>query len=141
MRIGELSKRTGLSPSRIRFYESAGLLKVVHRQANGYRSYPPDAVSILVMIEKGEKAGFSLKELRALLPADLKAWDRTSLLDALREKLGAIEALEAQLGESKREVEAVLAMVEAKPEDMDCAEHAAIVLSRLGLGPDDGADS
>ncbi|WP_237721321.1 MerR family DNA-binding transcriptional regulator [Vibrio fluvialis] len=29
MKIGELAKRTGLAPSAIRFYESAGLLKMV----------------------------------------------------------------------------------------------------------------
>lgn len=39
MKIGELAERTGLNPSRIRFYESIGLLKMVGRQANGYRRW------------------------------------------------------------------------------------------------------
>ncbi len=44
MKIGELAERTGLATSRIRFYERIGLLKAARRQANGYRSYPDDAV-------------------------------------------------------------------------------------------------
>ncbi|KDF31469.1 hypothetical protein AE03_01330 [Klebsiella aerogenes MGH 77] len=40
MNIGTLAKRSGLAPSRIRYYERAGILKTVQRKANGYRSYP-----------------------------------------------------------------------------------------------------
>ncbi|WP_443111535.1 MerR family DNA-binding transcriptional regulator [Burkholderia sp. FERM BP-3421] len=44
MKIGELAERTGLTPSRIRFYERIGLLTAVERQTNGYRAYSSDAV-------------------------------------------------------------------------------------------------
>ena len=71
MKIGELAALTGLNPSRIRFYESIGLLKMVERQANGYRRYPPEAVLVLNLITTAQKAGFSLDELRGLLPDDL----------------------------------------------------------------------
>ena len=47
MKIGELARRSGLTPSRIRFYERIGLLKTVDRQSNGYRTYPQQAVMIL----------------------------------------------------------------------------------------------
>ena len=47
MTIGELARRTGLTNSRIRFYESAGLLQTVDRRPNGYRTYPPEAVLVL----------------------------------------------------------------------------------------------
>jgi hypothetical protein len=40
MRIGELERRSGLSTSRIRFYEAKGPLNVVSRKANEYREYP-----------------------------------------------------------------------------------------------------
>lgn len=50
IKIGELAQRTGLATSRIRFYESIGLLKLVGRQANGYRSYPEQAVLVLKLI-------------------------------------------------------------------------------------------
>lgn len=47
MKIGELAKRSGLTASRIRFYEAAGLITAVERQSNGYRDYSPDAVWML----------------------------------------------------------------------------------------------
>ena len=44
------------------------MLNQVERKANGYRSYPPQAESILNLIVNDQQAGFSLEELRALLP-------------------------------------------------------------------------
>ena len=91
MKIGELARHTGLAPSRIRFYERIGLLKVVERQANGYRSYPDDAVLALRLIATGQRAGFSLDELRTLLPSDLATWEHGTLLDALRRKVQELD--------------------------------------------------
>ena len=39
MRIGELSGRTGISTSRIRFYERHDVLPKPTRNGNGYRTY------------------------------------------------------------------------------------------------------
>ena len=133
MKIGELAERTGLAPSRIRFYESIGLLKVVKRQANGYRTYPSEAVLALDMIAAAQKAGFSLDELRALLPADLTNWDHQSLLDALRRKVQDIEQMQERLAQGKAQLLEVLAQIEGKPEDMDCATNAKRVLSHFGF--------
>ena len=46
MKIGELARRTGLAPSRIRFYEASGLI-AAQRQSNGYRDYPAEAEQTL----------------------------------------------------------------------------------------------
>ncbi|MCY1274934.1 Cu(I)-responsive transcriptional regulator [compost metagenome] len=134
MKIGELAERTGLAPSRIRFYESIGLLKTVERQANGYRTYPQEAVLVLNLIATAQKAGFSLDELRTLLPADLTQWEHGALLDTLRSKVRDIEALEARLAESKGHLLALIGEIEAKPDDIDCATNARRVLSRMQLG-------
>lgn len=74
MKIGELAERTGLTPSRIRFYERIGLLTLVAREANGYRSYPQEAVTVLDLITAAQKADFSLDEIRMLIPAGLAQW-------------------------------------------------------------------
>lgn len=66
VKIGELAERTGLAPSRIRFYERIGLLKTVRRKANRYQIYPPEAVTILKLITTAQQAGFSLDELTSL---------------------------------------------------------------------------
>ncbi len=133
MKIGELAERTGLAPSRIRFYERIGLLKAVERQANGYRSYHDDAILALKLIAAGQRAGFSLDELRALLPSDLASWEHGTLLDTLRRKVQDIEALQAQLTQSKAQLVELMQQIEAKPQDMDCAANARRVLSEMQL--------
>lgn len=134
MKIGELAKKTGLAASKIRFYEDIGLLKLVNRSANGYRSYPPEAEVVLNLISNGQKAGFSLDELRGLLPSNLDDWQHDSLLEALRQKLADIEELEKKLAQSKQQIRMILSEVEAKPDDMDCAQNARRVISQIGLG-------
>ncbi len=131
MNIGELAKRTGLTSSRIRFYESAGLLRPVDRLANGYRTYPAEAALVLELITTAQKAGFSLDEIRKLLPPGLDRWDHAALIDALRRKVADIEMLEARLRQSKTQLVALIADIEAKPDDMDCAANARRVLSRV----------
>lgn len=138
MRIGELARRTGLPPSRIRFYERVGLLKRVERLANGYRDYADDAVLALGLIAAGQRAGFSLDELRALLPRDLGQWEHGALLDALRGKVEDIEALQAQLAQGRAQLIGLMAQIEARPKDMDCAANARRVLAQMPLGWVDG---
>lgn len=133
MKIGELAGRTGLAPSRIRFYERIGLLKV-ERQSNGYRTYPPQAVLLLDLIAAAQQAGFSLDEIRTLLPPDLAQWKHGSLIETLRSKVQDIEALQARLAQSKGHLVALLAEIEAKPEEIDCAANARRVLSRIRSG-------
>lgn len=144
MKISELAELTNLAPSRIRFYERIGLLQTVSRKANGYRTYPPEAITTLKLIITAQQAGFSLDELRTLLPSDLANWNHRSLLDALQKKVRDIEEMQKRLAVSKAQLKEVLAEIEAKPQDTDCAANAKRVLSRFGLSPQDtntGADS
>ena len=63
MRIGELSERTGISTSRIRFYEKHDVLPKPARNGNGYRTYPDTAAKILELIDTAQQLGFSLNEI------------------------------------------------------------------------------
>ncbi|WP_233998003.1 MerR family DNA-binding protein [Pseudoalteromonas sp. T1lg10] len=108
-------------------------MQLVERKANGYRSYPPEAEVVLKLIVDGQKAGFSLDELRQLLPADMENWQHDSLLGAIRQKLADIEALQVTLAENKKQLMHILSEIESKPEDMDCADNAKRVLAQLGL--------
>ena len=137
MRIGELARRTGLTASRIRFYESLGLLPMVDRMPNGYRHYPKDAQLVLELIDTAQQSGFSLDEIRTLLPTNLEKWDHATLVATLRRKLVDIAALEARLAESKAQLQALLSDIESKPDDMTCADNAQRVLSRMLLGSKD----
>jgi len=130
MKIGELAKRSGIAPSRIRFYESIGLLQV-ERRANGYRTYPAEAVVVLELIAAAQQAGFSLEEIRSLLPGNLGQWQHDALLTALTAKVADIEKLQARLAQTKAHLLALIADIEARPEEIDCAANAERVLSRV----------
>ena len=134
MNIGELAKRTGLTQSRIRFYESIGLLKMVERRPNGYRTYPREAVVLLELIDTAQQAGFSLDEIRSLVPHDLETWQHDTLLETLKRKVADIEALQARLAKSRQQLIALIKDIEGKPADIDCVENARRVLSRMQVG-------
>ena len=65
MRISEVSQRSGVLATTIRFYESIGLLPSAPR-VNGQRVYGADVLDRLAVIRFGLKTGFSLRELQLL---------------------------------------------------------------------------
>jgi MerR family transcriptional regulator, copper efflux regulator len=92
MRIGELSRRTGISTSRIRFYEKHDVLPRPSRDENGYRTYPDAALKILEMIDGAQQLGFSLSEIRAgLSEAAPNLPSHAAMAKALRSKLEHID--------------------------------------------------
>lgn len=68
MRINEVSKKTGLSISTIRFYEKQNLIpeKFVNRDLNNYRNYSEDIIDYLMMIKTVHSVGFSLIEIKEI---------------------------------------------------------------------------
>lgn len=134
MKIGELAQRSGLNPSRIRFYERIGLLKTAERRPNGYRTYPPQAAVVLELITIAQRAGFTLEEVRTLLPPDLGNWEHGALLETLHRKVEDMSALETRLAKSKAHLIALIGEIERKPDDIDCAANARRVLSQMLTG-------
>lgn len=67
MWIGELARRSGLSPTTIRYYEDVGLIPEPGRAANGYRDYEPEAVERLRFIRDAQDSGLSLAEIASIL--------------------------------------------------------------------------
>lgn len=124
MRIGELSERSGVSASAIRYYESRGLLKSVPRKANGYREYPEDVLLLLNIITSAQQTGFSLDEIQQFLPPDPRQWNHEQLLSLLQAKIEDIEALEARLATNKRRLKRILQTIQDKPADMSCEANA-----------------
>ena len=62
-RIGELSRRTGVSPDMLRHYEARGLMPNPTRTAGGYRQYPESTVKRVQAIRSALAIGFSIREL------------------------------------------------------------------------------
>jgi len=66
MKIGEVSRRSGLPASTIRFYETQGLLPPAPR-VRGQRSYGPEALDYLRLVSWARRVGFRMKEVRELV--------------------------------------------------------------------------
>ncbi|MGH7709011.1 MAG: MerR family transcriptional regulator [Vulcanimicrobiaceae bacterium] len=65
MTIGELARQTGVRPSRIRYYESVGVLPPPSR-CSGARSYDRSAADTIRDVLIAQRLGLSLAEIRAL---------------------------------------------------------------------------
>lgn len=133
MKIGELAKRSGMAASTIRFYEAKGLLKLGNRQSNGYREYPLEAVAVLSIISGAQQAGFSLDEIKQVLPDDFSSWRHDELMSALKKKVSDIESLEVKLAQNKAHLLALIQLIDAKPEEVDCKDNAARVMASMNI--------
>ncbi len=60
--IGELSARTGVAPSALRFYEDKGLLRA-HRSSGGQRRYAREELRRVSFVLVAQQVGLSLGEI------------------------------------------------------------------------------
>ena len=67
MKIGELAKRLGVAPSKIRFWEDNGLIPPARRLSSGYRDYDAAALETLQIVLQAQSFGFTLKEIQRSL--------------------------------------------------------------------------
>lgn len=61
--IGELSRRSGLAPSALRYYESLGLIHA-ERSGGGQRRYQRSALRRVAVVQAAQRVGLSLEEIR-----------------------------------------------------------------------------
>ena len=109
MTIGEVARRSGVTPSALRYYEEAGILPAP-RRVNGRRRYEPLVLRMLDVLRFAQAAGFTLEEIRTLFHgfgADTplnERWDalakaKVAELDALIERAARMKrAILAGLG-------------------------------------------
>ena len=104
--IGELARRTGLASSALRYYERAGVLSPT-AWAGGRRHYRASSAERVALIQLCQDAGFTLREIRALVTA----WSRRSRLWAplAKAKLREVETRIAQAERAKTLVQHALA--------------------------------
>lgn len=63
MTIGEISRRTGLPESTLRYYEKKGLLRV-HRDGGGRRDYGENDIAWIQFLRRLKETGMPLKDIR-----------------------------------------------------------------------------
>jgi MerR family transcriptional regulator, redox-sensitive transcriptional activator SoxR len=103
--IGQLSQRSGVSQSALRFYERKGLI-TAQRSHGNQRRYPRIALRRVALIQAGKAAGIPLQRIRAALdtlPGDRtptkRDWEHLSQQwrEELDERIATLEAIRGRL--------------------------------------------
>jgi MerR family redox-sensitive transcriptional activator SoxR len=99
--IGQVSARSGIAASALRYYEQQGLLSA-RRTSGGARRYPRTVLRRLAFVRAAQNVGLSLAEIRAALdtlpdgrPPTARDWARLSRgwRDRLDEQIAALTQL------------------------------------------------
>ncbi len=91
--IGDVSKKTGLPISTLRYYEKKGLITSIARHGLR-RQYDRNILERLSLIILGRNVGFSLDEMRDMLNSNGTQIDREKLLHKAAEISKKIQKLE-----------------------------------------------
>jgi MerR family redox-sensitive transcriptional activator SoxR len=103
--IGEISRRSGVASSALRFYEDRGLISSV-RAGSGHRRFPRSVLRRVAFIVFAQRIGFSLDDVAAelaKLPSDRiptrKDWARLSgaWTQRIDQKIAELQRLRAGL--------------------------------------------
>jgi MerR family transcriptional regulator, redox-sensitive transcriptional activator SoxR len=103
--IGELSARSGVATSALRFYESEGLIRS-ERTGGGHRVYPRNILRRVAFIRISQRMGLTLQEIGealAILPAGRaptkREWERLSRSwrSRLDDRIAVLEGLRDDL--------------------------------------------
>jgi MerR family redox-sensitive transcriptional activator SoxR len=103
--IGELSARSGVSQSALRFYEREGLISAWRTDGN-QRRYAPVTLRRVALVQAGKAAGIPLERIRAALAKlpvgktpTKRDWERLSRSWAreLDERIATLEAIRGRL--------------------------------------------
>jgi len=109
MRIGELSKLSGIAAHTIRFYEDKGLLPKSKRSRNGYRLYTEDSVQRLSSILCAKRLGFSLEDMGVVLlgSTETEGLDHDRIIQQLDIRLVEVNSMLKRLDSQKTEINAL----------------------------------
>jgi MerR family redox-sensitive transcriptional activator SoxR len=100
MTIGEVSRRSGVASSALRFYEERGLI-VSERLGSGHRRYPRSVLRRVAFIIFAQRVGYSLEEIGAEL-ADLPVDRAPTRRDWARLSRGWRERIDERIAELER---------------------------------------
>jgi MerR family redox-sensitive transcriptional activator SoxR len=107
MTIGQLSRRAGLRPSAVRYYERMGVVPTPPRRS-GRRDYGPDALANLAVVQFARECGFTLADTKQLIrgfsPTTTASARWRGLADTKLRELDALAAKVAAMQELLRKV-------------------------------------
>ncbi|MFS0733835.1 MerR family transcriptional regulator [Microbacterium sp. 1P10UB] len=128
MRISDVSKRSRVPATTLRYYESVGLI-APGRSSNGYRDYDADVLARLDLIESSKELGLPLEDIGRHLRV-LETTSCTDVRDALRpllaERVRQLDEKRARLDELRSRLERADHDLAACPDRADlCATECA----------------
>ena len=100
LRIGEVSKRSGIGVEALRFYERRGLLGRPSRTESNYRVYDESVLGRLDFIRRAQAVGFTLDEIGEILAES--ADGRRPCLHVRELARRKLEELDRRLAELRR---------------------------------------
>ena len=120
--IGDLAGQTGVAPSALRYYESAGLLRAEARTESGYRVFGSRATRRLLFIQRAKALGFKLSEIKRLIEAPRAAReDELAYFNrVLASKIGETRARISGLRAAERELRRLESALAAQPPPATC---------------------
>jgi|SRR5215213_6781929 len=118
LKIGEVSRKSGVGVEALRFYEKGGLLDSPSRTYSGYRVYGEEVLERLAFIKRAQALGFSLDEIRRIIDDARKG---ESPCDEVRE---IVRRRLAELDERMREMRLYRKELAGTLEEWDEKGHA-----------------
>jgi MerR family copper efflux transcriptional regulator len=109
LKIGEVSKLSGIGIEALRFYEKSGLLNHPARTGSGYRLYDSSVLERLAFIKRAQFLGFSLEEIKHVI-AESRAGQSpcAGVREIVRQRLKELDERMAQMRRYRKELAGAL---------------------------------
>jgi len=109
LKIGEVSKRSGVGVEALRFYEKSGLLDAPARTYGGYRVYSEEVLERLAFIRQAQALGFSLEEVRRIVEDARKGQSPCEeVREIVRRRMEELDARLRELQKHRKELKQTL---------------------------------
>jgi MerR family copper efflux transcriptional regulator len=110
LKIGEVSKQSGIGIEALRFYEKQGLLSHATRTQGNYRLYSEDVLERLEFIKRAQVLGFSLAEIARLIKEKESGQNPCiEVREIVRRRLEELDERMKEMRRYRRELAAALA--------------------------------
>ncbi|WP_267241616.1 MerR family transcriptional regulator [Streptomyces sp. PR69] len=136
-RISQLAERSGVPPTTLRFYETAGLLPA-DRTPSGYRVYDEQSVDRLAFISSAKLLGLPLEEIRELL----EVWEqgvcaavRARMLPLVADRIADADQRLAELSAFSARLAEVCEQLSGTAPEGGCGPDCGCVTTTARQGP------